>query len=67
MSTVSTTVNVNDCCPVTPGTFSVRVHYTEVDAGHLFGTFTSREAAEKCLLILAGRADVVFATIEGVA
>lgn len=65
MSTVATTVNVNDCaCPVTPGTFTVRAFFNEVDEGHPFGTFASREAAEKCVHILAGREGVLKATIE---
>lgn len=66
MSTVSTTVNVNDQspCPGTPGSFNVRVSYTEADAGHLFGVFTTRERAEQCVLILAGRAGVIKAAIE---
>lgn len=65
MSTVNTTVNVNESCPVTPGTFNVRAHYSEVDAGHVYGPFASREAAERCVLTLAARAGVVKATVEG--
>ena len=34
------------------------------NVGCLFGTFTTREAAEQCLLVLAGRDDVRTATIE---
>jgi len=64
------TINLNDtgCAdtPCTAGTFNVRAFYTEVDAGHVFGSFKSREAAEKCVLVLAGREDVVKAVIEPV-
>lgn len=48
----------------TPGTFNVRAFYTETDAGHLFGPFATREAAEACATTLAARADVIKATIE---
>lgn len=61
----TTTVNVNENCQsITPGNFNVRAFYNETDAGHLFGVFSSRESAEKCLLILAARSDVIRATIE---
>lgn len=65
----SQTVNVNDCGSSetqTVGTFNVRAHYNETDAGHLFEAFTTRERAEQCLLVLAGRADVIKAKIESV-
>lgn len=66
MSTVSTTVNVGECCPGTPGSFNVRAFYKELnDSGHVYGTFASREAAERCVQILAARSDVLNATIEG--
>lgn len=65
MGTVSTVVNVNDACPPpTPGTFQVKVHYTEVDAGFIFGPFASREAAERCLLVVSGRTDIKKAELE---
>lgn len=67
----SLNVTMNEGCgeseTTTPGSFNVRAHYNETDAGHLYGTFSSKEAAEKCVLVLAGRADVVKATIEEVA
>jgi hypothetical protein len=50
--------------PNTPGTFHVRAHYTETDAGHLFGPFATKEAAENCATVLAAREGVVKATIE---
>ncbi len=61
------TQNFSECPPpsvVTPGNFNVRAFYTETDAGHIFGTFTSREKAENCLLVLAARSDVIKATVE---
>lgn len=65
MSCVTTTVNVNDPAPaVTAGSFQVRIHFTELDAGFVFGTFSTRERAEQCLLVVAGRSDVKKATIE---
>lgn len=61
----TTTINVNENCgPQTPGNFAVRAFYTETDAGHVFGVFTTRERAEQCLLVLAARPGVVKATIE---
>lgn len=65
MSTVSTVVNVNpDSCPGTTGVFNVRAFYTETDNGHIFGTFTTRERAEECVLVLAARSNVVKAQVE---
>lgn len=64
MSSVSTTVNVNPDCTVTPGTFQVRAFYTETDEGHLFGPFSTKERAESCLLVLAGRTAVIKAQLE---
>lgn len=66
-ATVNTTVNVGTDCPTTPGSFAVRVHYSEVDAGFLFGPFASREVAEKCLLVVSGRTDVKKAELEDAA
>jgi hypothetical protein len=58
-------VNVGtDPGPSTPGTFHVRVHFTETDAGTLFGPVSSREIAEKLLLTLAARTDVKKAELE---
>lgn len=52
-------------CPATPGVFQIRVRYFgSQDSGQVFGTFTTREQAEKCLQVLAGRSDVESATIE---
>lgn len=51
--------------PVTPGTFNVRAFYSETDAGHLFGPFGTREAAEQCAVVLAGREGVIKVIIEG--
>jgi hypothetical protein len=51
--------------PPTPGTFQVRAKYKQMaDAGHLYGPFASREAAEACALALAGRESVQAVTIE---
>lgn len=59
MSTVNTTVNVNDGPATnTPGSYSVKAHYTDVDAGSAFGPFSTREQAEQCLLVVAARTDV---------
>ena len=64
-ASVQTTVNVNSCdATSTPGTFKVRVHFTETDAGQLFGPVASREIAEKLLLTLAARNDIKKAEIE---
>lgn len=64
--TFNLTVNEGGTCPqpATPGVFHVRAFYTETTAGHLFGPFGTREAAEACANVLAGRSDVVKATIE---
>jgi hypothetical protein len=65
----SVVINLNESCgeqTSTPGNFNVRAHYNETDAGHLFEGFTNRERAEQCLLVLAGRSDVVKAKIEPV-
>ncbi len=62
-------VTVNEGCPSapsTPGTYNVRAHYNETDAGQLFGPFGSRERAEECLLVVAARPDVIKAEIETV-
>lgn len=61
------TVNESTSCgsPTTPGTFNVRVWYDENTAGHLIGPFSCKERAEQCLLVLAGRAGVIKATVEG--
>lgn len=66
--TLNLTVNEGNCSPPpsTVGVFNVRAHYTEADAGHLYGTFGTRQEAEHCLLVLAARSDVVYATIEEV-
>lgn len=49
----------------TPGSFNVRAKYDgQQDAGHLYGTFSTRQQAEACVLALAGRDDVQSATIE---
>lgn len=66
MATMTTTVNVGGDCPATPGTFNVRAHYNEADNGHLFGPFSTREKAEACALTLAGRGNVIKATVEEV-
>lgn len=51
--------------PTTPGNFSVRARYqNQLDAGHLYGPFSTREAAERCVLVLSSRTDVLVATIE---
>lgn len=60
-------VTVNEAAsspPSTPGTFHVRAFYSETDAGHLFGPFGTREAAEECALNLAARPGVIAATVE---
>lgn len=49
----------------TPGTFNVRAFYTETDAGHLYGPFSTREKAEECAVTLSARTDVVKAVVEG--
>lgn len=62
---VTTTVNVGDCQPTqTPGTYHVRAHYADSDAGYRFGPFASREKAEECLLAVAKRTDVKKAELE---
>lgn len=61
MPTCTTTVNVGtEPCPTTPGTFKVIAHYvtTTGDPGSAFGPFGNREAAERCLQIVAARTDV---------
>lgn len=50
----------------TPGIYNVRAFYDEVSAGHLFGPFGTREQAEECALVLAGRTGVVRAVVEEV-
>lgn len=66
---LNVTVNEAECSTEqtsTPGNFNVRAHYNEVDDGHLFEGFTTRERAEQCVLVLAGRADVIKAKVETV-
>lgn len=64
MTTVTNTINVDESPPLTAGTFQVKVHYTEVDVGFAFGPFASREAAERCLLVVSGRTDIKKAELE---
>ena len=52
--------------PVPSTSWRVRAFYTETDAGHLFGPFLTRAAAEACVQVLAGRPEVIAAVIEGV-
>ena len=61
------TVNEAAPCgtPTTSGTFNVRVWSDENTAGHLIGPFSCKERAEQCLLVLAGRAGVIKAALEG--
>ena len=49
---------------VTPGAFQVRAFYTETDAGHVFGPFSTKESAEQCAVTLAARSGVISATVE---
>ena len=60
------TVNESgNCTPSTPGSFQVRAFYDgQQDAGHEFGPFSTREAAEQCANTLAGRDDVASVVIE---
>jgi len=47
--------------------YNVRVWYDSPgarDGGLVFGSFTKREEAERCLLVVAGRLDVKAAQIE---
>jgi len=49
-----------------PG-YNVRAWYDSPgsrDGGQMFGKFNNRKYAEECLLVLAGRGDVVSAQIE---
>lgn len=46
------------------GPFVVRAYFTEADAGHTFGPFSTRQAAQECAIALAGRAGVIRVTIE---
>lgn len=64
--TLNLTVNEGSspAAPITLGTFNVRAHYNETDAGQLFGPFSTKEAAEQCILILAGRQGVVKVELE---
>lgn len=65
MSTVTTTVNVGgDCGSATPGTFTVQVEYGTAGTPQTFGPFATRESAERCVHVLAGRSDVRNATIQ---
>ncbi len=65
MATCTTTVNVGtETCPTTPGTFQVKVHYTDTDAGSVFGPVSSRERAEELLIALAKRTDIKKAELE---
>ena len=66
MSAVSTVINVNpDSCPATTGNYAVVVHFvtTASDPGSAFGTFHTREGAERGLLIALARTDVKRAEI----
>lgn len=65
-------VTVNETCsstppPSPPGAWRVRAFYlTQQDAGHVYGPFSSREAAERCACNLALRAEARSAVIEEV-
>lgn len=52
--------------PSTPGNFQVRAFYTETDAGHVFGPFSTKETAEQCAVTLAARPGVLRAVVESV-
>lgn len=52
--------------PVTAGTFNVRVHFNETDAGQLSGPFKSRESAEAFAQKAMCRSDVLSINIEEV-
>lgn len=65
-----TTININDDCgckasaPTTPGVFYVRLFFKSMtDAGHVSGSFSTRESAERFAAIAASRADVLKAII----
>lgn len=65
------TVNEAECspptCPTTPGTYQVRAFYeAQQDSGHTFGPFSTKEKAEQCALVLAGRSDVESVTVEAI-
>lgn len=47
-------------------TYNVRAVFTKNDAGQVFGPFSSLSVAEQCVLVLAGRSDIIKATIEKV-
>jgi len=61
-------VTVNEAAPSppasTPGNYQVRARYTETDAGHIFGPFSTKETAEQCAVTLAARDGVINATVE---
>jgi hypothetical protein len=64
------TVNEAECstpCPATPGTYQVRAFYeSQQDSGHTYGPFSTKEKAEECALVLAGRTDVESVTVEAI-
>ena len=47
--------------------YRVRAVYDARDSGYVFGPFDSRDEAEQCVIVLAGRDDVLSAQIEEVA
>lgn len=66
MSSVTTTVNVNDDCDLDgEATHNVRVHYNESDAGHLSGPFTLA-GARKAVLVALAKVGVLKATVEAI-
>jgi len=66
MSSVTTTVNVNECEDLSgEATHNVRVHYNETDAGHLSGPFTL-EGARKAVLVALSKPTVIKATVEAI-
>ena len=44
-------------------TYQVKAQYDTRAGGELFGSFSKRDEAEECLIVLAGRLDVVSAQI----
>jgi hypothetical protein len=44
--------------------YNVRAVYDVRADGPLYGPFADREEAEQCVIVLAGRVDVISATIE---
>jgi hypothetical protein len=66
---VDLNLTVNEAAPAAPptaGAYNVRAFYNEADNGHLFGPFSSAQAAEQCATVLAGRSGVVKVAIEKV-